>query len=63
MTGGVIPSLQHKARVVDNVVEVQVREQGVRYIDRALACFQHAVSGPGTVIKYNDVITNFEQVT
>jgi hypothetical protein len=58
-----IPPLQYETWIIDNVIKVEMREEGVRDINWIMASLQQAMCGSRAVIEHDLVATNLQQVT
>ena len=62
VAGGMIPALQHKAGIIDDVVEMQVRKEGMRDVHRVSPGFEEAMCCSGSMIEHNHIIADLKQV-
>ena len=60
--GALVPSLQDQPAVVHAVVVVEVREEGVRDIDRAMAALDQAMMRAGAVIPDDEIAADLDEV-
>jgi len=57
-----IPALKHQAAVVHAVVVVEMGEEGVRRVDRAMPALDQALMRSRPVVPHEEIVTHFDEV-
>ena len=57
-----VPALEHEARIIHEMVVVEMREERVRDVDRTASALHQPLMGPRTMIEDERLAADFDEV-